>query len=164
MANSPACKGKAKQQLSEVLIFSLDEHRYCLPAKCVLEVVRAVPTQSVPNVPQEVEGIIDVHGTIVPVLSLRQSLGIPPKEPETTDHLIVINWEDQLLAIRVDRAIDVYKIEPTIATDTAEAYYENEEFIRTQDGIVIVLDLTAAAFGMRASGPFAITIDGGSGQ
>jgi purine-binding chemotaxis protein CheW len=154
----------AMQRLSEVLIFSLDEHRYCLPAEYVQEIARAVPSQPVPNTPRGIEGIIDVHGAIVPVIDLRQRLGVAPKEPEPSDHLIIIRRGDELFGIRVDRAIDVRKIEPTIVSDTAGAYYENEGFIRTQDGIVIVLDLTPAALGVRVTGPFAVAIEAGSGQ
>jgi purine-binding chemotaxis protein CheW len=149
----------AKLLLSEVLIFSLDEHRYCLPARCVQEVVRAVQSQPVPNAPRGLEGIIDVHGTIVPVIDLRQRLGITPRKPMLSDHLIIMRREDQLIAIRVDRAIDVRKIEPAMVHNTAGAGYENEGFIRTQDGIVIVLDLTVVVVGLGLTDPLAAAIE-----
>jgi purine-binding chemotaxis protein CheW len=149
----------AKLLLSEVLIFSLDEHRYYLPARYVQEVVRAVQSQPVPNAPQGLEGIIDVHGTIVPVVDLRQRLGITPKKPKPSDHLIIIHREDKLIGIRVDRAIDVRKIEPAMVHNTARAGNENEGFIRTSDGIVIVLDLTGVALGVGVTGPLVAAIE-----
>jgi purine-binding chemotaxis protein CheW len=159
MAYQNARMDTARLLLSEVLIFSLDEHRYCLPAKCVQEVVRAVPSQPVPNAPHGLEGIIDVHGTIVPVIDLRQGLGITPKKPASSDHLIIVRTEDQSLAIRVDRAIDVRTIEPAMVHNTAGAGYEKERFIRTPDGIVIVLDLTGVALGVGVTGLLAAAIE-----
>jgi purine-binding chemotaxis protein CheW len=159
MAYQDARMDTTKLLLSEVLIFSLDEHRYCLPARCVQEVVRAVQSQPVPNSPRGLEGIIDVHGTIVPVIDLRQRLGITPQKPKLSDHLIIIRREDQLIGIRVDRAIDVRTIEPAMVHNTAGAGYETDGFIRTQDGIVIVLDLTEVALEVAVTGPLAASIE-----
>jgi purine-binding chemotaxis protein CheW len=116
----------------EILIFLLDQQRYALPSSVVQELARAVKIISVPGAPKEVEGVIDYRGKIVPVLNLRRYLELTPKALKPTDYLIILHINQRLLAIRVDRALDVSVVDPA----------KNEEISASQNGVVHVQDGT----------------------
>jgi purine-binding chemotaxis protein CheW len=108
--------------LHEILIFLLDQQRYALPSSVVQELARAVEIISVPGAPKEVEGVIDYRGKIVPVLDLRRYLELTPKAPKPTDYLIILHINQRLLAIRVDRALDVSVVDPTKNEETSASH------------------------------------------
>jgi purine-binding chemotaxis protein CheW len=139
MAQPNARADGAKAPQSEILIFTIDDHRYGLSTSCVQELVRVVRSVSVPNAPDRIEGVIDLHGQIVPVLDMRRSLGLAPKVPQSTEHLIIVRIETRLIAIRADRATDVRQVEPEMVHDMLGAF-DGAEIIRMQDGLVTMLD------------------------
>src|ERR1700675_2836316 len=91
MSQPKACTDVIRRlPVSEILIFAVDDHRYGVSTACVQEVVRAVCSVSVPNPIDGIEGVIDLHGQIVPVIDLRRRLGLVPKAPQPTEHLIIV--------------------------------------------------------------------------
>jgi purine-binding chemotaxis protein CheW len=90
-----------------LLTFDLGGIRCALPAADVREVVRAVSILPLPNAPEAVEGVINVRGTLVPVLDLRRRLRLPAKPVALSDHLVLVRAGDREVAVRVDRAIAV---------------------------------------------------------
>src|SRR5260370_33435244 len=72
-----------------LLTFELDGQRCALLASEVLEVQRVVAMARLPRCPDIVEGVIDLRGKLVPVLDVRSRLGLPPRPPAPSDHLVV---------------------------------------------------------------------------
>jgi purine-binding chemotaxis protein CheW len=108
----------AERSPLEVLVFELGGRRYGLPADDVRELVRAVAVVPLPGAPPAVEGVINVHGRLVPVLDLRARLGLPAKPVEPADHLVVARAGGRLVALRVDRATDLVRLD---AADVEQA-------------------------------------------
>jgi purine-binding chemotaxis protein CheW len=124
----------------EILIFLLDQQRYALPSSLVQELARAVEIIAVPGTPREVEGAIDYRGKIVPVLDMRRYLELEPRAPLPTDYLVILRVGDRLLAIRVDRALDVTLVDP-LKNDESSAGQGDSSVVHVKDGTVIVLNL-----------------------
>ena len=61
--------------IRHLLVFSVDEQEYALPYTIVEKVVRSVEITPLPNAPDIIKGIINVHGRVIPVLSVREKLG-----------------------------------------------------------------------------------------
>jgi len=112
MSQPKAYADVIRPPVSEILIFTMDDHRYGLSTACVQELVRAVRLVPVPHPLDGIEGVIDLHGQIVPVIDLRRSLGLKAKAPHPTEHLIIVQTEARLVAIRAVRATEVRQIEP----------------------------------------------------
>jgi purine-binding chemotaxis protein CheW len=148
MSQPKACPDVIRPPVSEILIFSVDDHRYGLSTACVQELVRAVRLVPVPHPAEGIEGVIDLHGQIVPVIDLRRSLGREAKAPQPTEHLIIVHTEARLVAIRADRATDVRQIEPEMLQVMPDAF-DGAGIIRMPDGIVMMLD----ALGLDPKGP-----------
>jgi purine-binding chemotaxis protein CheW len=137
-----------RMPVAEILLFTLDDRRYAISTACVQELVRAVRSVSVPNPLDGIEGVIDLHGQIVPVIDLRRSLGLPPKAPQPTEHLIIVRAATRLVAIRADRATDVRQVEPEMVQEMPDAF-NGVGIIRMPDGLVMVLDAMLMAAGSK---------------
>jgi purine-binding chemotaxis protein CheW len=132
---------------NEILLFLLDQQRYALPTILVQELVRAVEIIAVPSTSKWVEGAIDYRGKIVPVLDLRQFVGLSPRAPQATDYLIIGRLNERLFAIRVDRASDVSSLDFGQNEVTAESGCVST-VVHVQDGTAIILDLIPLVAGL----------------
>jgi purine-binding chemotaxis protein CheW len=128
----------------ELLVFEVGGQRFGLPAADVRELLRAVTLTPLPRAPAIVEGVINVRGVLVPVLDIRGRFRLPPKPPEPTDHLIVARAGGRLVALRVDRAVELARLEPA-AVERAEAVVPGIAYVaqmaKLPDGLVLVHDL-----------------------
>jgi purine-binding chemotaxis protein CheW len=99
----PADAGLARElQAGASALFRLAGRPYAISASAVLEILAAVAVTSFPLQPAYIAGLVDLRGTIVPVLDLRVRFGIPARPMELSDRLIVIRARERLLMLWVD--------------------------------------------------------------
>jgi purine-binding chemotaxis protein CheW len=128
----------------EILVFEVGGQRYGLPAADVRQILRAVTLTPLPSAPAVVEGVINVRGTLVPVLDIRARFRLPPKPLEHTDHLIVARVGERSAALRVDRVLELARLEAG-AAERAETVVPGVEYVahmaRLPGGLVLIHDL-----------------------
>ncbi len=133
-----------EQDRLEILVFEVGAQRYGLPVADVRELLRVVTLTPLPKAPPIVEGIINLRGTVIPVLDIRARFRRPAKAPEHTDHLIVARAGERLAALRVDRALDVVRLDAGDA-ENAEGVMPGVEYVarvaRLPEGLVLIHDL-----------------------
>ena len=127
----------------DVFLVRVAHVRCALPLDTVVEVLPLVATSPLPRSPALVAGVIDVRGTVVPVLSLRERLALPPRAPDPDDHVVLCDLGTRVVGVWVDRAEDLAVVDPedvTAASDVATA-----EFLagvaRLPDGLILVYDV-----------------------
>ncbi|HEU4748379.1 MAG TPA: chemotaxis protein CheW [Gemmatimonadaceae bacterium] len=128
----------------DILVFAVDTHRYALPARDVDQVVRAVTITPLPGAPLVVEGVIDVHGTLVPVLDLRRRFGLPAQAPALSDLLIIASAPSRRVALRVGDSASILKIDPASLDRSGESLTQSPwvaGLAKLSDGIVVIHDL-----------------------
>ena len=103
MSAPPAVAGPdGRSSTVSLVLFRLDGWNCAIAASAVVEIVAAVATSPLPGQPGYIAGIIDLRGTIVPVLDLRVRFGRPSRPMELADQLIVVQARGRLLALWVD--------------------------------------------------------------
>jgi purine-binding chemotaxis protein CheW len=122
----------------EFLIFDLEGVRYGLPVGDVRAIVRAVLPVPLPGAPGVIEGVINLRGRVVPVLDLRQRFRLPARPIEPTDHLIIARAAGRLVALRVDRVVDLARVAAGDVQDVAAA-----RVAKLPDDLVVIQDLGA---------------------
>ncbi|MBV9124766.1 MAG: purine-binding chemotaxis protein CheW [Planctomycetes bacterium] len=95
----------------EILVFEVGGQRHGLLSLHVQELLPVVTLTPLPQAPAHIEGIMNLRGRVVPVLDIRAWLRLPPKPPAPSDHLIVARTGDRLVALRVDRATELVRLE-----------------------------------------------------
>lgn len=64
--------------------------RYGIPVAQVREIIVMCPVTEVPRMPAHIRGVINLRGTVVPVVGLRERFGMPPLEDETRACIVVL--------------------------------------------------------------------------
>jgi len=105
----------------EVLVFEIGGQRYGLPVCDVRELQRATALTPLPRAPGIVEGVVNLRGTIVPVLDVRARFHLPPKLLECADHLFFAHAGGRLVALRVDRVADLIRMDAADVEDARSA-------------------------------------------
>jgi purine-binding chemotaxis protein CheW len=127
-----------------LVIFEVAGNRYALSADQVKEVVRAVQFSPLPKAARFVEGLIDVRGTIVPVLEIRSRFGLPAKPLSASDYLVLANAGTRLIALRVDGVQDLVEVDDedvrSVQNEVPTARHI-EGVARLEDGLAIIYDL-----------------------
>ncbi len=90
-----------------ILICSIGDQRYGFDLAVVERSILALEITPIPNSPSHILGAINIHGQIMPVLSLRQLLGLPHKTLSIDDHFVVCRDRHKPIALWVDRVIQV---------------------------------------------------------
>lgn len=140
----PKTTDPAQSAPHQLLTFGLGTSRFALRVEVVREVVRAVAIAVLPKAPPIVEGIINFRGTLIPVLDIRRrfELSAAPLAPE--QHLIIATAGDRLVAVRVDRALDLMAVEAE-AIESASHMAPGAEYVagvaRLPDGLLVIHDL-----------------------
>jgi chemotaxis-related protein WspB len=102
------------------LLFQIGADRYALDTATVLEVAPRVGLRVVPHAPAGVAGLLDYHGTPVPVLDLHEITTGQRAESRYSTRLILVNiaglrdaaGQPRILGLLAERATGTFKREP----------------------------------------------------
>lgn len=108
--------GTGSDSTKQYLTFILDEEEYGIDILQVQEIRGWSKTRPVPNSPSWLKGIIDLRGSIVPIIDLRERFHIEPLEYGPNTVVIVLrfheekNKEQRDLGIVVDAVSEVHSV------------------------------------------------------
>ncbi len=127
--------------MATLVLVEVLNRQYGLLASAVHSLERAVTILPLPGAPNAVEGLIDVHGRLIPVFDLRFRLSLPPKEVELSDHLVIAEAGGRLVALRVDRALELIErnIEDTVSLVPGLEHVAG--VVRLPEGLALIHDL-----------------------
>jgi len=128
----------------ETLVFELAGRRFGFPAADVQELVRIVTITPLTPGAGPVEGVINLRGRIVPVFDLRARLGLPAKEADLRESLVILRRDGRAVAVRVDRPIELASLgagdfEPT-SSDREIADPGSPGVAKLAGGLAVLLD------------------------
>lgn len=97
-------------QKGKFLTFSLGEEDYGIEIKYVTEIINMQPITIVPEVPAYMKGIINLRGTIIPVMDVRLRFHKEPREYNDRTCIIVTHFENISIGLIVDSVAEVITI------------------------------------------------------
>lgn len=128
----------------EILTFDLDRRVFGLPAGIVLEITRLPHAAALPKAPPIIEGVINLRGRLVPVLDLRQRFGLPSRAASLDQHLVVARAGNRVVALRVDRATDLVRVDDSAIEPpgtVAPGVEYTAGLARLPGGVLVIQDL-----------------------
>ncbi len=101
-------------QFSQFLTFELAGEAYGVDILKVQEIKGFEPVRELPEAPRHIKGIIDLRGTILPVMDLRERFGLERVEYTPTTVIIILGLDggEHVLGIVVDAVSDVLDVRP----------------------------------------------------
>ncbi|OAT81407.1 chemotaxis protein CheW [Desulfotomaculum copahuensis] len=91
----------------QLVVFQLNDQQYALPIQEIQEIIRMTGITRVPNTKPYVEGIINLRGSIVPVLNLNRRMDLPVAGYNEATRIIVVEREGQKVGLIVDNVLEV---------------------------------------------------------
>ena len=131
-----------------VLTFRTNDQVYALPITAVRQLIEMVAITPVPEASPTIQGVINVHGEIVPVMDLRLRLGLPFKAYQLHTPIILLQVNGRSLALVVDEVETVIDVNPAdLQTDeTVFEYSANPQasyfssFAKVNKQLIIIID------------------------
>jgi purine-binding chemotaxis protein CheW len=109
--NDEADTGDASDDDTQVVIFRLGAEEFGVPIMSVQEIVRVPETLTrVPKTPSFVEGVINLRGTVLPVIDQRSRLGLPLIERNDRQRIMVYLLGGMRTGFIVDSVAEVLRI------------------------------------------------------
>lgn len=104
---------KQEEELVQYVTFPLGNEIYGVEIKSVLEIGDLEGLTRIPYVPDFVLGVINVRGTVLWVVDIRQFLNVPKQKDSTFTCVILLTSGDKTCGLLVDGAPVVRKIPPS---------------------------------------------------
>ena len=123
----------------ELLVFEIDDGTFGVPTAHVREVLRAAALFPLPEHVEWIEGGLNLRGEIVPVVDGRAMLARTSRPIHPSDHMIVIETGGQVVAIRVDRAVELVSSDEGEGKHTAGRLIK--QIVNTVRGPTAILDI-----------------------
>lgn len=108
-ATTPNASKDGEERI-ELLSFVVGSHEYSVDIMMVREIRGWTETTSLPHAPPYVRGVINLRGTVLPVIDLALRLGLDVEEPSERNVVIVVDVADSPVGLRVDAVSDILTV------------------------------------------------------
>lgn len=143
----PASQGLSDAQI-ELLTFHAGEQEYAVDIMSVREIRGWTKSTSLPHSPDYVHGVINLRGTVLPVIDLARRLGIGQEPPKDRDAIIVVDALGRTVGLRVDSVSDILTLPtdemrppPTMTESDAQVFLQALTLV--DERMIRVLDLAS---------------------
>lgn len=105
---------KNHDNLIHLVSFSLGRENYGVDIMRIREIIRMVDITKVPRAPEFIEGVINLRGSVIPVINLRTRIKLPRKEYDKSTRIIVLEMKQSVIGFIVDEVKEVLRISESI--------------------------------------------------
>lgn len=131
----------------QVIVFNLGEERYGVEISQIKEIILITQVTHIPNVPDFVEGVLNLRGQIVAIINLRKKLGKEPKKNDENTRIIVIEYGSSTIGMMVDSVSEVKYLSSKNIEEIPRflALKDDSKFLKgigkLEDGLLTLMDL-----------------------
>ena len=136
--------------IRQYLTFQLGEEVFALDVSHVREILEFTTVTKVPKTPEYMRGVINLRGSVVPVLDMRLKFGMSMTEKTVNTCIIVVEvsfeGENTIIGALVDSVQEVFELEPDQIEPAPKIGTQlKTEFIKgmgkRDDRFIIMLDI-----------------------
>jgi purine-binding chemotaxis protein CheW len=139
--------GAGQGELTQLVSFMLSEEEYGVEVLRVREIIRMPGITRMPNTPPYVEGIINLRGKVIPIISMRKRFGLPEIEYTSNTRIMVMEVAGGLTGFVVDGVSEVIRIRsgeiqppPTMVSGNVDQEFIMGVFNHV-DRLLIIMDV-----------------------
>lgn len=96
----------------EYLTFRLDKEEYGIDILKVQEIRGYEPPTRIANAPSFIKGVVNLRGTIVPIVDMRLKFNCAQAQYDSFTVVIILNLRQRIVGIVVDSVSDVMQLTP----------------------------------------------------
>lgn len=130
----------------QIVVFKLGREDYGISILQVQEIKRMADITRVPHAPDFITGVINLRGSVLPVLDLKKRLDLPAGDYTDSTRIVIVKVEDIVVGMIVDAVLEVTtlntaSVEPpqTVVNGVNAQYLEGVG--KLDDRLLILLNL-----------------------
>lgn len=134
--------GESANAFTEVIVFELLGKEYAFEAEHVAEIIDFVPTTTVALSDELIDGIINIRGQIVAIVSLHKKLGIESKKYQNSK-IIICGINETRVGFIVDKISDILSVKATDIKEQDEVLFPSVLHLRGGERLVLLIDVNS---------------------
>ena len=130
----------------QLVIFKLGREEYGVSILQVQEIKRITEITRVPHTPEYIKGVINLRGSVLPVIDLKKRLNLPQQASTENTRIIIVKVKEISVGMIVDAVSEVMTIHqqnidsPEVVAGSVSANYLSGVG-KLEDRLLILLDL-----------------------
>lgn len=139
-------RGESKDLGGKYLTFFLDEEEFGIPILTVKEIIGLLPVTPIPQAPHFVRGVVNLRGSVIPVVELRKKFQMEAIQDTDESCIIVVQAHGVQLGMVVDRVSEVMDMPSQDVVEAPTLGSEiNTEYLlgigKREERVTLLLDL-----------------------
>lgn len=114
-----------QKDMCELIAFRVDGQEFCVDIMDVREIRGWTQSTPMPRAPDYVCGVINLRGTVLPVVDLARRLGLGAAEPSARHVIIVVRIGQRLVGLLVEAVSDIITTTTTAMQPTPDLACED---------------------------------------
>ncbi len=134
------------KEVDQFVTFTLGDEEYGIEILKVQEIIGYPGFTKIPNMPAFVKGVINLRGSVVPVIDLRLKFGMDEKAYDTYTVILVLEVREKIIGAIVDSVSDVISLkeeemQPTPDFSSGVSADSIRGMGRKDEKLIILLDI-----------------------
>lgn len=130
----------------ELVAFSVAGLKHCLEIKKILEIRRWSPVTALPHAPEEVLGVMNLRGAVIPIYDLAARFGLGRTSPSERNVVIVCAVQGKSVGLLVESVSEIVSTNPDAIQTTPDVQSEETKdciqgVISVDEGMARVINL-----------------------
>ena len=101
-------------RILELISFEIADQEFCIDIRAVREIRGWTPVTPMPQTPAYVSGVINLRGSVIPVLDLRDRLGLGKTQASSRHVIVVVQDGDRIAGLLVDGVQETFQVEGSL--------------------------------------------------
>ncbi len=94
----------------KLVCFRLGQDLYAADIMRVKEIIKPLKQTGLPEAPEFIDGVINLRGSVIPVLNIHRRFRLPEPETGKNTRLLIISLAGQVFAMVVDEVTEVISV------------------------------------------------------
>ena len=140
----------------QLVVFTLGSESFAVDINTVKEIIQLQPITKLPGTPPSVEGIINLRGSVIPIIDMRKRFDMKEVERDKNTRIVVVACGNSSVGVIVDSVAQVMRI-PQASIEPASSVFTDEQveylqgIVKLTTGLVILLDMDRILTGQELS-------------
>jgi purine-binding chemotaxis protein CheW len=96
----------------EIIAFYLGSEQFCVETLAIREIRGWAPCTPLPHAPRDVLGVMNLRGSVIPIIDLAARLGMPAAQPTERSAIVVAEVHGKVVGLVVERVSDILSVSP----------------------------------------------------
>jgi purine-binding chemotaxis protein CheW len=131
----------------QLIVFSLNKQDFAIDVLESREIIKADNITVIPDMPEFIEGVIQLREDIVPIVNLAKRFSLKADNEKIYDQVIIVSIDDRLIGIKVSDIKGIVRVKVDNIDNIPEIIRNiNRDYIKgvakLEDGLLVILDIS----------------------